>query len=260
MRAIMVAVGYTDLLEVTLPYNRHHFDRVYVVTDWKHSDEVGDVCDRYGAAVLITDSFYEGGAVFNKWRALEWGLDVIGREGWLCLMDADVLWPKVTNLNPDPVLRWGWSLQFGRLYTPLRRMFVDTSKPIPPESEWGRYPVHRNVAEWAGYSQIFHASDPVLGPAPWHDVNWRHAGGADSFFQAKWPKERKKRPPFEVLHIGPAGENWCGRATPYLDGTMPDGHEERRKMVGEIWAGRRARRVRHGPDSDVYAAEKIRRE
>lgn len=227
MRAILVCVNYADVLSLTLPYNRHHFESVHVVTS--PADEATQrLCRELGAHCFVTDAFCRDGAIFAKWRALEEGLDAMGRHGWLCVMDADVLWPKVV---PQSVL--GMDL-FGRLTTPLRRMYPaipKTAADVPPESEWPRYPLHRNVGEWAGYSQIFHADDPALGPPPWHETNWKHAGGADSFFQAKWPRERKLRPPFEVLHLGPAGANWFGRENP-----------DAARLTRELWERRRAAR------------------
>ena len=44
--------------------------------------------------------------------------------------------------------------------------------------------------------EVFHADDPHLGPPPWFDVRWSHAGGGDSEFQAKWPDHLKVRPAF----------------------------------------------------------------
>lgn len=224
MRAILVSVDFADILALTLPYNRHHFDDVCVVTT------SGDVATIRVAAAndawcYCTDAFYKDGADFNKWLALEEGLDYFGRIGWTCIMDADILWPKnATDLMRAPL---AWSslpaaLQCGNLHTPLRRMWHRPSDTIPSESDWKKFPLHRQQHEFAGYTQIFHADDPVLsGLGHWHETDWRHCGGADSFFQAKWPQERKVRPPFEVLHLGESGINWCGRATPYLDGTLP---------------------------------------
>lgn len=229
--------------------------------------------DTYG-----TNAFYDNGAVFNKWAALEEGLDVLGRKGWICLMDADVVWPEKVTLNLEP----------GKLYSPLRRMhesygqgydpkcpkcfgngilhtigdnftldrrtsLCDCRLSLPPERDWWQFPIHRNIAEWAGYTQIFHADDLVLGQPPWHEVDWKHAGGADSFFQAKWKLVDRIRPEWEVLHLGPAGTNWCGRATPYLDGTVPEGAEEKRKQVHEFFSRRRGR------DADRFAHEKIQK-
>ena len=227
-KAVIVCVDYSDFLAVTLPYNRHHFGDVHIVTSMSDEQTI-DVAGDYNAHLWRTDLFYADGADFNKWRALEWALDSIGRDGWLCLMDADVLWPKSIQYDFEP----------GKLYSPMRRMFKDLAKPIPQESEWTRYPIHRDVNEWAGYSQIFHGSDHHLPAPPWHETNWKHAGGADSFFQFQWEPASKVRPPFEVLHLGEDGANWCGRVTPRLDGTMPDDSTERQRKLKGYFTGRR---------------------
>lgn len=225
MKALIVCVDFSDFLSVTLPYNRHHFEKVQIVTtlEDRQTQEIAllNNCDLH-----LTSAFYADGANFNKYKAVEDALDTLGREGWICLMDADVLWPKVLpELGTRP----------SDLMTPKRRMLLDLSllsleKHLLDEKTWKELPLHPGT-EFAGYTQIFHASCPFLGPAPWHETNWRHAGGADSFFQAKWPEERKIRPPFEVLHLGPAGENWCGRSTPYLDGSTPESSEERKNLL-----------------------------
>jgi hypothetical protein len=218
----------------------------------------GRVAREAGADVFETTAFKDDGAAFNKWKALEQGLDRMGREGWLCVMDADVLWPhnlevvvgdKFQGLDNDwlsfnvPCVN-NLNMRVGQLCTPKRRMCEDLGYGIPDEVTWDNFPLHRQQQEFAGYSQIFHASDPHLGPPPWHQVDWRHAGGADSFFQAKWPDSAKVRPPFEVLHLGPAGQNWWGRATPYLDGTVPEDAAAKAELTRRIWVGRAERRAR----------------
>jgi hypothetical protein len=260
LRAIVVAVDY-DELALTLPYNRHHFLEVMVVT--APGDKAIQVADANRARVFVTDLFYANGAKFNKWRALEAGWDVFGRHGWCCHLDADVFWPKEAQLP---------QLEVGTLYGPLRRMMPLMAKPtepfrLPPEDEWHNFPIHNNVHEWAGYSQIFHADDPHLGKPPWHEVDYTHAGAADSWFQARWgpadgnwqPGQRqpgacKMRLPFEVLHVGEAGANWFGRSTARLDGTQHPESVARRSRNRAIWNQRRARRNR---GEDPYQDEKI---
>jgi len=240
VRAIIVCVDYSDFLGITLTYNRHHFEDVLVVTTPEDQNTI-DVCDRLGVSHFDTRAFYERGANFNKYAALEMGLNVLGRQGWICIMDADVLWPKYVSLH----------LKQGNLYTPLRRMMTDLSKPIPLEEHWGQFPIHRNIGEWAGYSQIFHASDPVLNEVPWHDVSWKHAGGGDTFFQAKWDIGHKIRPDWNCLHLGEPGKNWCGRVTSLLDGTKPEDAEKRFDSLQEYM---RVRRV----TGNSYDHEKLR--
>lgn len=237
-RAIMVCVDYADLLALTLPYNHHHFDSVWIVTTPRDVEtlKVGMLLNEHLQQPKVrfhfTESFYADGADFNKWRALEEGLDVMGREGWLCIMDADVLWPKSVKVEVYGEGLWiGQLLNPGKLYTPMRRMVVPAPTCVPDEATWNRYPLHPQQREFAGYSQIFHASDPDLGEAPWHETDWKHAGGADSFFQEKWSPKDKVRPPFEVLHLGPAGVNWCGRVTDMLDGSKPTKVDEKRAKL-----------------------------
>lgn len=263
MRAILVSVDYADLLAITLSYNRHHFDEVWVVTS--NSDRASvDVALKHDCRFFQTDTFYEGGAVFNKWRALEQGLDMMGRWGWLCVMDADVLWPKYLPgpRTGTPMIGSIWiteTMKVGQLCSPLRRMWsefptvVPRDRPpdawemtasgvcMPAEQSWHQFPIHRNVAEWAGYTQIFHATDLVLDSPPWHEIDWKTAGSADSFFQAKWAQENKIRPPWECLHLGPAGENWAGRTSRYVDGTTPEGAKERREYLDKMLRDRRGK-------------------
>lgn len=226
LRAITVSVDYGDLLEVTVPWNRHHFSEMCVVTS---PDDVRTqtVCEGNDISCFITDSFYADNAVFNKWIALEEGLDYFGRHGVLTILDADVLWPG--DLNTE--------FEFGYLYSPYRHVLRDVTK-FRYDLDWSTVPLKKDT-EFSGYSQIFHVSDPHLGSAPWHETNWKHAGGADSFFQMKWPNTHKRRPNFQVLHLGEDGKNWCGRTTPYIDGTVPVNADDRRRQLNEFIESRR---------------------
>lgn len=205
MKAIIVCVNYSDFLSITLPYNRHHFSEVVVVTSF-NDRETQQLAKRHGARILITDAFYDDGADFNKFKALEQGLSVMGRNGWICLLDADILWPKVLPK---------FTFTPGKLYTPDRRMMRELIGQIPHEPYWASFP-RPQYKGFSGYTQIVHGSDPVLGSPPWHEVTGRHAGGADTKFQARWSEADKIRPPFEVLHLGPNKTNWRGRVSPRL--------------------------------------------
>jgi len=242
MKALLVSVEFGDLLAITLPHNRHHFSEVTVITTLTDT-LTHEVADANDAKVFSTNAFYDDDCDFNKWKALEQGLDWSGREGLICLMDVDILWPK-----KFPHCDW----EHGKLYTPLRRMLSDLTQPIPPNpNNWSKFPLHTQQREWAGYTQVFYGDDPVLGNPPWHETNWKHAGGADSFFQAQWDKADKLRPPFEVLHLGPSGKNWCGRTTPRIDGTIPSQATERSQRLRTFLSGRK--RDRRNP----FKGEKI---
>jgi hypothetical protein len=223
-KAVMVCVDFSDVLSVTLPFNRSQFESILVVT---HPDDKKtiSVANQFGADVLLTTVFYEKGAVFNKFHAIELGLERNGRSGSLAILDCDVLFPR--NMRP-------WIKRLGCLYTPRRRMFPTIPQSvdlIPEERKWRQYKYRMPREPFDGYCQIFHASDPILGSAPWHITNWKWCAGPDTFFHRNWNERNKVRPNFEVLHLGEPATNWAGRVTPYADGTVPENAEKNRDMV-----------------------------
>jgi len=238
IRAVSVCVDYGDILSLTVPYNRQHFTEHWIITTPEDS-LTQEVARRHDCKVYLTNEFFHKGAEFAKWRALEMALDDIGRSGWMLMLDADICWPQKAT---DALATWYRHPQVGTLYCPNRRMLEDQDKllalsksGIPPESHWSSMRLHANVNEWAGYSLLLHADDPALPQGHWHDTNWRSCGGADSFLQQRWTRDKKVKLPFEVLHIGSDGLNWYGRATPYLDGRPlhPDAEARKAKYLGQ---------------------------
>jgi hypothetical protein len=242
IRAFIVCVNYSDYLSITLPHNKNHFEDVIVVTD--NSDKkTFDLCQREKVGCVTTDSFYDDDALFNKWKALNQALVQFSDDRWICLLDADILFPRNISFNP---IR-------NSLYTPKRRIIKHPKDVrIYEDCDFKIHPLAAVNEEWAGYCQIFHSSDPQLGPHPWHEQNWRHAGGADSFFWMKWPAKGRLRPPFEVLHFGEDGQNWGGRITPLLNGEKLEGSDERRQKITELLSLRRGK-----PKANRYDTEKF---
>jgi len=158
---------------------------------------------------------------------LEHGLDVVGRSGWLLVWDIDVVMPDAMDLS---------AVEPGKLYYPYRRMCRDINE-YTGQTDWSAWPVQKET-EPAGYFQLFHADDPVLKGRPWFPIDWRHAGGYDTDFQARWPKQRKVRPPFEVLHLGESYLNWHGRVQRRADGAVPPNADKRQRAQKKMCAQR----------------------
>lgn len=208
VNAILVCVGYDDFLRLTLPRTLQHVSKLVVVTTPTDLRTLA-LCAMYPRVIVHkTLAFYDDGASFNKGKALEEGFDVLGRTGWVLIMDADILLPeKITTATLDR----------RTLYTPVRRIMskVDglTATPtinpstLPLRKEYGNF----------GYFQLFHATDPVVTKLPWYETDWVHAGGADSVFEKRWHKKNKARMSFEVIHLGDPDQNWYGRTRPRLD-------------------------------------------
>lgn len=221
IKSITICVDYDDLLAVTLPRNKRHFDRTLVVTA-PHDRATQLIAEREGCETYITDAFYRDGAAFNKGAAMEEGFDILGRDGWICIWDADIVMPE-SIIIPAPLRDC--------LYCPDRHVLANPSLYRDSLTR-ATLPVDTPACEFPGYFQLFHAS---AVDSPWYGTNWSHAGGCDSDFQSKFAKDKLKRPPFKVLHLGPTveadrdfstriGANWFGRTTKRIDtGQTPDG-------------------------------------
>jgi hypothetical protein len=228
-RAIVICVDFADLLQITLPRNAAHFTNVLVVSSPDDEATAAVVKSVPNATLFTTDAFYKDGAAFNKGLAMEVGLDHLGRQGWIAILDSDILLPRSADFS---------SLPQGYLFSAHRRILADTTA-YRESLDWGKLPLAPD-RELAGYLQVFHAADPVLKKLPWYGTDWIHAGGCDSEFQRRWPISRKFRFAWEVLHLGLPGENWCGRVTQHTDASRPAEAETRTARLKEIINTRKA--------------------
>jgi len=223
MRGITISVEYDDLLALTLERNARHLDEIMVVTTPDDTRTLEIVARVPKARAFVTDAFHRRGEHFNKWAALEEGLDALGREGWLVVFDADIVFP--------PSLVWP-ALQPGRLYGPRRRLLKDPNA-FSDALDWSTLPSDPDT-RFVGYFQCFHGADPVLRKRPWFDQHWRYAARGDVTFQDRWSVELRTRLPFEVLHLGPLGQNWCGRVSQRTDGSVPSEAAARKRALLQL--------------------------
>lgn len=242
--AVMVCVDYSDFLAITLPYNKRQFEKILVITH-PEDEKTLAVCKENGVNILTTTAFYARGAEFAKWRAMEIGIDYVGRSGWMCLMDCDVLIPEDAN--------WG-SPQIGKMYCPMRREIDWKRKQWMLEcSMWKNYRFEDRRTPPQGHLMLFHASDPVLRQQPWFDSQWRWCGTGDEKFVERWRSYDVLRPRFEILHLGKRWDNWCGRVEPYLDGSeVPE--EIRTQRAATVKQYHRQARLDRGLD-DAYKGD-----
>lgn len=219
MKAIIPCVEFDDILKITLPLNAWHFSKILIVTshdDYRTQQYVKSLRDPK-IAIFATNAFYRDGAPFNLGAALELGFDALGRSGWICRMDADIILPK--NLS--------WSgVHPGYLYTPRRHILREIREHA--NVDWSILPIREEAGFW-GYCQVFHASDSVL-PLPWYGQDSVHAGGSDGYFSDHWPAHKKLRPNWNVLRLGPTNKNWAGRTIDRLDGVSFDTRKRRYMM------------------------------
>ena len=152
--------------------------------------------------------------------------DVLGREGWILVFDADIVLPEhIGDLFP------GDALDKDCLYNAERHV-LDNQTTWNGAWDWSHIPIDIEV-EHPGFFQLFHAEAASLaGKRPWYGIDWTHAGGCDHQFEEQFPEDKRiKRRDIQVLHLGPRDTNWWGRVTPRLDGSVhPEAAQHRDDM------------------------------
>jgi hypothetical protein len=236
LEAVIVCVNYADFLAETLPYNLQHFDDVIVVTS--HTDqETVRVCERNSVEHFKTDVFTEYGDPFNKGKAINLGLSNLKKRDWLLHIDADIVLPHRYRdmlrrsmlkadciYGADRVNVYGfenWQSLKPRLNNHYQdNWFLDPdfihewNQPKPSGLRFGARVIHKELG-WVpiGYHQLWHTSTGHRR----YNFNLGSASGADVFFPAQWPRDKRVLlPEVIVYHLDSEAEhqkgtNWSGR-------------------------------------------------
>lgn len=208
-------MNYADFLECIAP-NVKHFDRWLVVTH-ESDTRTQEVCRRFGMEVLLSQRLYENGAVFHKAAALNEGLEALDQDGWVAVMDSDILLPhdfreRLEFQALDKECLYGLG---GRRICNTLHEFTTLAASEP----WADNLIHTTFV--IGFFNLFHLSqernrypDDVSTDASTYDV----------VFSDRFPAPLRRYLPFVCLHAGAASRNWWGRVTdPFFDeGTLDE--------------------------------------
>lgn len=222
LEAVTVCVNYSDILALTMPFNKSVIDNWIIVTDTKDRD-TKKLCDYHNIQCIQTDVFYDSEEIFNKGRGINKGFDKFNLKGWCLHLDADILLKADTkkllsydDLDIDTLYSVDRIDIVGReeymsiisnihnQYTDY--VFVEEKRPISTRmfhNEMGYCPI--------GYFQLFHNSRFF----PYSEKHTT-AARSDVIFLNNWPKSKRKLfPGFFCYHLmsepSSMGINWEGR-------------------------------------------------
>lgn len=247
--AIIQSTGYHDMLALTLPLNKGHFDSVTVYT--KRGDEATKaVCAREGVYCVETDLFHKGGSRFNRgavyneaFRDVIVPLHIARMEynPWVCIIDSDIVMPDgwrstfegmppeeemfygarrynvetyeqwlAIKENPDCLKRLTRFRGYGYGYLNLLSIYSSTFKRLWIETQANPY------LEWHDGSWADCAFRLNWGDHPWDPPTQPpdHALDHSAPEPCDTPTGLLRQLPFNVIHLGITGVNATGRHTP----------------------------------------------
>jgi hypothetical protein len=221
IEAVIVCVNFSDILDYTLGWAAQEVDRVVVVTS---SDDKATqaVCEKVGVECVVSDRYKGRGVKFDKGAMVNDGLAVLERDGWVLLMDCDIMLPYAFKKGLDTK-----GLRIDTLYG-VRRIDVVGARDIlqavacgwaskliwevPPRPDMGVTFIGgvEGVVP-IGFFQLFHSEAFRLYPE-----GHKTAGESDVLFACGWDAEhRVVWDDAYVLHLStqkkPMGLDWGGR-------------------------------------------------
>lgn len=235
--AVIVCTQYDDFLKVTLPFTLRQVKKVIVVTsDQPYDDGIRHHCRYMGVHCLSTDIMHRFNAPFAKGLAINRGLDLCSKSGWLVHMDADIVLPDQTSLvlsrlELDKKCLYG----IDRVACPNALAFKDyLNKNTPQYNNTCLVEPPRNfplMARWIhptdgwlpiGFFQMWHGS---IARTPFdmrYPEDSNDAIRTDIQHALQWDgKNRRLIPDVIAIHLdscsAPVGANWTGRTTPRFD-------------------------------------------
>ena len=227
--AVIVCVNYGDFLSYTLPQNKPLFEQIVVVTSSKDYYTQA-VCEFNNVKCVVTDSFYENGASFNKANGINAGFDALGTKNldWILHMVADIWLPATFRaaISCSP-LNESFLYGIDRMMCPNYesfKQFFSNQKPIHEGWVYQHmdfFPVGARFIQYKedgyiplGFFQLFHRTKFKYYPN-------KHLSAArtDLQFSQTWERSERALIP-EVIAVHLESEerddqsiNWNGRKT-----------------------------------------------
>lgn len=236
LEAVSVCVDYGDLLKLSIPFNRHLFDKWVIVTS-PDDKETQDLCKYYKVEHVVTDKFYENGDKFNKGKAINEGLKKLKRTDWIVHLDSDLILPanfrqicKEDQLQKDAIYGIdrvdvvGDEKIFELLTTKHSQIskwtYLDLSLNVQYHPTFRLHNLNRGY-NTIGFFQLFYGpylreKEPKFKPFEWYPIEHQDAARTDVGFQQKWDLNKRLLYPGIIgYHLmteqSPKGTNWTGR-------------------------------------------------
>lgn len=235
LEGLVTCTMYADFLAATLPFNRHLFNHLVVVTSPDDQD-TARICEYWNVDCLPTTAFNTHYGQFNKAAAINQGLERLSLDDWVLHFDADILFPPLMRnlleqLALDPVCLYGCDRHvipnekalIQHLFEPKLQQENDVyvhldGFPLSPRIAMSKHGGYVPI----GFFQLWNPNGSGIRRYP--VLPKTNGARTDTEFAIQWPRsERVFLPEFAVYHLesepAPQGANWDGRTTrPFGEG------------------------------------------
>ena len=217
---VAVCIDYDDFLALTVDRYRETFDEVIVVTTASDERTIA-LCEAACVRCVLSPRVHFRGLDFNLPALINDGCGALVTPEWVCKIDPDIYLPKDARAHLDgsldePDTLWGTRRYFCDTPARFQEFSIDEDYGLlePPYEEAGD--------DVIGFFQLFNVRSRYLRDRqkPYEEDHYAPPSLTnDRLFSSQWPPDRRRRLPFDVVHLGleARGRNWKGRRSPRFD-------------------------------------------
>ena len=233
LEGVVVCDRYHDFLRNTLPYNKHLFDKLVVVTSYEDK-ETQRVCEYNHVKCVRSDAMEARKGHFRKGMGINAGLAALDGDGWVVHLDADMLLPPQTRfLLERAQLDEGMIFGIDRFIVKGFRAYQKFREELPLQHECDTFvhldalPLGTRVMSGAGGGYVpigfFQMWHPRVSGITRYPEGHTNAGREDMLMAKQWVRARRGFIPEVVgYHLesddAVMSSNWNGRKTALFTG------------------------------------------
>ena len=259
MEAVIVCADYDDFLRHTLPYNKHIFDRLVIVTT-PEDKATRKLCEFYHVECVPTNVLMPVTKQFCKGAGINKGLEKLDLSDWVIHLDADIWLPPQTRrllerADLDKSMIYGVDRFNVRGCTTWNK-FLDA--PILQHENDTYIHLHAfplgtrvMISGRNGYAPIgfFQMWNPGVSGVTRYPEGHTDAGREDLMLTYNWPRSKRGFIPEVIayhLESEDAGmeSNWRGRTTSRFELAAPPVRSVFKRIVDWL-LGRNAQAAYH---------------
>ena len=157
IEAITISVNYSDYLSQCIS-NKEKLDRWIVITQEDDLDCI-KVCEDNDIEYICSKRIYEDGSYFAKGKAINEGLELLDKDGWILHLDSDIKLPSnfrdVVKNNCFDKTALYWTKRYYKNYKEMKWITPDGTElqacgffQLWHNSKRKDYPSYSNTASW----------------------------------------------------------------------------------------------------------------
>ena len=215
--ALCISYQYFDTLQLMLPVNYLHFEKMYIITQEDDIQTV-DFCKGFENVEVLFYNFHQNNKKFDKYGAMRYAQEKIYREypdSWYLNIDSDILLPNrfielllKENLHPDCI--------YGGMRTNVNRTSELLDKPAILETKENKEYIWNDILLWKEKPPSLLGCFQLYKKKIYQPDHFNDAGFGDFLFCHENFDLFCNLENLVYFHLGAGGKNWCGKVENFI--------------------------------------------